>query len=234
MTNKKDIELINEYEELLVLLRQLHKDTPILEKQHHSINKAFVDAQKKLETTIASANEEIEIIKKNILADFEVDCRKIIGDLISEAQSQTALTLKKLQAERKSLELLLSKVENIETKIESFGERLEQQIEDTQKQPGKRKKSELIDGEIYTGEELIKRLSSHINKDLFVKRIIAKSGKPWKSDYCMLITGYDDTEIRGETYKDGTIYEEHKEYPLYDSFMIYRGPSEQKIIDSRQ
>ena len=56
MTDKKDIELIGEYEELVVLLRQLHKDTPILEEQHQSINKAFVNAQEKLETTIASAN----------------------------------------------------------------------------------------------------------------------------------------------------------------------------------
>ena len=234
MTDKKDIELIGEYEELVVLLRQLHKDTPILEKQHQSINKAFVNAQEKLETTIASANKEITKAKTSIMADFEADCRKIIEDLIADAQSQATATMKKLQTERKNLELLLSKLENIETKLEGIGEQLEHQIEDTKKQPIKRKKSELIDGEIYTGEELVKKFSSHINKDLFVKRVIAKTGNPWKNDYCMLITGYDDVDICGETYRDGTMYEEHKEYPLHDSFMIYRGPSEQEIIDSRK
>lgn len=234
MTNKKDIELIDEYEELLVLLRQLHNDTPILEKQHQSINNAFVRSQEKLESTIASANEEISKTKKNILADFEADCRKIVAASITEAQSQAALTLKKLQEERKGLELLLSKLKNIETKLERVGEKLEQQVVDSKKQPAKLKKSELVDGEIYTGEELVKKFRTHINKDLFVKRIVVKSGNPWKNDYCMLITGYDVSSICGETYKDGTMYEEHKEYPLHDSFMIYRGPSEQEIIDSRK
>ena len=234
MIDKKDIELIGEYEELVVLLRQLHKDTPILEKQHQSISKAFVNAQEKLETTIASADEEIAKAKKSIMADFEADCRKFIEGLIVDAQSQATATMRKLQAERKSLELLLSKLENIEKKLEGVGEQLECKIEDTKKQPAKRKKSELIDGEVYTGEELIKKFSSHINKDLFVKRVIARSGNPWKNDYCMLITNSDDIAIYGETYKDGVMYEEHKSYPLHDSFMIYRGPSEQEILDSRK
>ena len=41
MITKNDIDLIEEYEELIVLLRQLHDDVPILEKQHNSIKKAF-------------------------------------------------------------------------------------------------------------------------------------------------------------------------------------------------
>jgi hypothetical protein len=114
MIDKKDIELIGEYEELVVLLRQLHKDTPILEKQHQSISKAFINAQEKLETTIASANEEIAKAKKSIMAEFEADCRKFIEGLIVDAQSQATATMRKLQAERKSLELLLSRLEDIE------------------------------------------------------------------------------------------------------------------------
>lgn len=227
MVNEKDIELIGEYEELLVLLRQLHKDTPILEKQHSSISQAFVVAQEKLESTISSSGEEMNKLKKDVLADFEVECRKVVDDLFSEAQSNVASTLKRIQSEKKSLELLLSRVESAEALLEN-------RIDEVKKTPGKRKKVELIDGEVYTGEELLKKYESHINKDLFVKRIVAKSGKPWNNDYCMLITEVDDTRVYGEIYRDGTMYEEHKGYSICDSFMIYRGPSEETILESRE
>lgn len=234
MMDEKDVKLIGEYEELLVLLRRLHEDTPILEKQHRSISKAFVNAQEKLELTIASADEQIAKSKKSILAAFEMDCRKIVKDLLEDAQSQVEVTFKKLQSERKELESLLSKLEKVEKKLEIAEERLEKRTEDVERQTVKRPKIELIDGKIYTGEELIKKFSTHINKDLFVKRIVAKSGNPWKNDYCMLITDADETTIYGETYKDGIMFEDNKEYPLHDSFMIYRGPSEQDILSSRR
>ena len=44
--------MLEEYEELIVLLRQLHSDVPVLEGQHRSIQQAFVSAQTKLENTI--------------------------------------------------------------------------------------------------------------------------------------------------------------------------------------
>lgn len=227
MINEKDIELIGEYEELLVLLRQLHKDTPVLEKQHRSISQAFVVAQEKLESTIASSGKEINKLKKDVLADFEVECRKVVESLFSDAQSKAEETLKRIQSEKKSLELLLSRVESAEALLEN-------RIDEVKKTPSKRKKVELIDGEVYTGEELLEKYESHINKDLFVKRIVAKSGKPWNNDYCMLITEIDDTRVYGEIYRDGTMYEEHKGYSIYDSFMIYRGPSEEAILESRE
>ena len=234
MIDDKDIKLIGEYEELVILLRQLHEDTPILEKQHRSINKAFVNAQEKLESTIAAANEEIAKSKNNILADLETECRKIVSGLVVEAQFQAESTLKKLQAERKSLELLLSKLENVEAKLANAEARIENQIADVKKQPSKQKYSELIDGEVYEGEELIKKFFANIDKNLFVKRVLSKSGQTWKNDYCMLITNINGSKICGEIYKDGIMYEDQKEYPLKDSFMIYRGPSEEKILNSRR
>jgi hypothetical protein len=234
MMNDRDEKMIDEYEELLVLLRQLHEDTPILEKQHRSIKKAFVSAQEKLESTIASAGDVITKSKETILADFKVECQKIIDDLFAEAQAQAADTLKKLKTEKENVEQLLSRIENVGMHLETTAERLGHQAEETKKQTTKRKKIELVDGDIYKGEELIKKFSAHIGIDLFVKRIIVRSGNPWKNDYCMLITGADATTIYGVIYKDGSVLEEQKGYPLSDSFMIYRGPSEQEILDSRR
>ena len=227
MINEKDIELIGEYEELIVLLRQLHKDTPILEKQHRSISQAFVAAQEKLESTIASSSKEINKLKIEILADFEIACRKVIDDLVSDAKSKAEATLKSIHAEKKSLEQLLSRVEVAVALLETRADEIE-------KTPSKRKKKELVDGEIYSGEELLEKYASHIDKDLFVKRIIAKRGQPWNHDYCMLITEIGDTRVYGEIYRDGTMIENHKGYSIYDSFMIYRGPSETEILESRE
>lgn len=227
MANNKDITLIGEYEELLVLLRQLHKDTPILEKQHHSLKQAFVSAQEKLETTIASADEQITKSKQKILVDFEAECRKIINTILSDAQVQATETLKKIQTEKKSLEALLDKCDDAKLEIRT-------RLDEAKTHPIKRKQSDLVDGEIYTGEELLEKFSSHIDKDLFVKRIVAKSGKPWNNDYCMLVTGIEETRVFGEIYRDGTMYEEHKGYSIYDSFMIYRGPSEKEILKARE
>ena len=69
MVTKNDIDLIEEYEELIVLLRQLHDDVPILEKQHNSIKKAFKNAQEKLDSTIKSSEEEM---RKNDIPKMRV------------------------------------------------------------------------------------------------------------------------------------------------------------------
>jgi hypothetical protein len=233
MMNDRDEKMIDEYEELLVLLRQLHEDTPILEKQHRSIKKAFVSAQEKLESTIASAGDVITKSKETILADFKVECQQIIDDLFAEAQAQAADTLRKLISEKESVEQVRSKIDNAGMHLETSEERLEHRLEEAKKQPTKRQKNDLVDGEIYKGEEIIKKFSAHIGKDLFVKRIIVRNGNPWKNDYCMLITDADSATIYGEIYKDGSLLEEQKGYPLSDSFMIYRGPSEQMILGSR-
>lgn len=227
MANNKDIELIGEYEELLVLLRQLHRDTPILEKQHHSIKQAFVSAQEKMETTIAAADKQITKSKQKILADFESECQKIINTILSDAQTQAAETLKKIQTEKICLEALLNKCDGVKLEMKT-------RLDEAETQQIKRKRSDLVDGEIYTGEELLEKFSSHIDKDLFVKRIIAKSGKPWNNDYCMLVTEIEENMVFGEIFRDGNMYEENKGYSIYDSFMIYRGPSEKEILKARE
>ena len=89
METNKDVEIITEYEELLVLLKKLHEDTPVLEKQHKSITKAFVSAQEKLESTIESSNEELEKAKKVILANFSNECKRIVSEVLSDAQKQS-------------------------------------------------------------------------------------------------------------------------------------------------
>ena len=112
MTDKQDIELIDEYEELLVLLRQLHKDTPILEKQHKSISQAFVAAQEKLNSTIASSGPEIGRVKEGILLEFSNECKSIVAELLSSSKAQTAELLNQIQVEKKNLEIITAESVN--------------------------------------------------------------------------------------------------------------------------
>ena len=226
MTNEVDLETIEKYEDLIVLLRKLHADTPILEKQHKSIKQAFVIAQEKLETTIETSNDEIGEIKKKILTDFEKECRAIVTETITHVQEQATALIEKIQVEEKTLSSLLQKAE-------ITSQQLSAQIGTLPDRSNKYSDEELIDGEIYTGEELIGKFASYIDENLFVKRIVGKTGKPWNNDYCMLVTDFSDTMIYGEIYKDGELSNESKGYSIYDSYMIYRGPSEKAILKSR-
>ena len=204
--DNNDIKLINDYENLIVLLRQLHNDTPILEQQHKSIKKAFVDAQEKLETTIATSDKKIEKVKKAALTDFEKECKVIISGMLSDFQEQATKILKDIELQKTELNLLLSKVDSAVTSLATA-------------------KAELMDGEIYSGKELIKNFKSHINKDLIVKRISPKSGKTWENDYCMFITEFDEYRLYGKIYLNGTLIKERTFYPIDNSFMIYNSPS---------
>ena len=230
MTNEKDLELIQEYEELIILLKQLHEDTPVLEKQHKSIQEAFVSAQTKLEKTISSSNTEIKEVKEKILNEFRQECDEIFSESLESAKKQTEAMIKKIKSEEKNISELITRAEEASKRLSEVTTNIPLT---TSKTSTRTYKDNLVDGDIYTGEELVEKFIEHIDEDLFVKRIVAKTGKPWSKDYCMLVTGSKGGSLCGEIYDNGILTKEYMSYSLDDKYMIYRGPSEKKILKSR-
>lgn len=252
MANKKDIELLEEYEELIALLRQLHDDVPVLEKQHRSIQQAFVSAQTKLEKTIAESDAEMQKKKKQILAEFEKECNAVAERVLlnlqskltsafedafvdvqkacdtiakatlNDAETRAASLLKEVQEKEKNVNALLKKAEIV--------------AQQSAASPTKHKEvseAQLEDGLECTGKELSQRFHAHINKDLFVKRIGKRNGRAWKRDTCMFVTEISNGMIYGDKYIGETLSDERVGYDVTDLFVIYRGPSEKAILKSR-
>lgn len=255
MASKKDVELLEEYEELVALLRELHNDVPILEKQHSSIKQAFVLAQEKLEKTATESGDEIQKKKDIILSEFEKECQKVAKNILFDLQRHMRESLDELANEfrKKCVEISEDAISNVETgtnkfmkeitakekelntalkKVEVVSQQSTQIVEKSKKRTTQTVDldPQLKDGLHCTGRHLSEEYSKHINKDLFVKRVGRKNARPWNNDFCMFVTEVDNGKIYGDRYKDGELYDEHIGYDLSDFFMIYRGPSEKKIL----
>ena len=258
MSDKRDVDILEEYEELIVLMRQLHDDVPILEKQHKSIRNAFVSAQAKMEKTIDSAGDEIRHHKGEILAEFEAECKDTAESFLSDFQVRVKNLLQTMLAEFEEqcrivsdevlddaevrAEELLEEVQKTERSVHtllsattSAAQRVPASVEVPKKRTDKPVKAEplLEDGYRCTGVELYQKFASHFNKDLFVKRIGRKNGRAWNNDFCMFVIEVSDGKLYGDRYKDGDLYDEQVGYELEDLFEIYSSPSEKMILKSR-
>ena len=257
MIDKQDIELLEEYEELIALLRQLHSDVPVLEKQHLSIREAFISAQAKLEKTIMESDAKLQQNKMQILTEFEKECTVITERVLVNMQTRlTELFKKALDDAKKECQRIASTtVTNAETAVRESLKEIEKKEKDvtkllkkadsiTQIPPSpednskKRKPRmpsipELEDGFECTGKQILEQFATHINRDLFVKRIGKKNGRAWNNDFCMFVTEVSEGMICGDRYKDGDLYDEQVSYGDDDLFIIYRGPSEKTILKSR-
>ena len=255
MMDVKNNELISECEELLVLLKQLHKDTPILEKQHKSLKQAFVSAQAKLESTIESSDAEMERIKNKILLEFSNECKLIVSEVLSSSQTQIGELLKKIQLEKTKLESLseqciastiklMSTIDEAKNVLNELSNQIyssehalkiqkkQDEISNSKKTSSK-KYIQFDYGEILSGAEIWKKYHDKTATPIIVQ------APTWKGDYCYIITDYDEVknQVKGRLYLNGkpritkVSPNGRKTFTGKTDFFPYKSPNEKSIID---
>lgn len=260
MITDKDIEILAEYEELIVLLGKLHEDTSVLEKQHQSLHNAFISAQHKLDSTIASSSLEMDKIKKQALSEFSAECKIIVSEIVSKAEEQAISTVKKIQTERKALEAIRTECDNATAQLTTTVEKAKSLLNELNNQASKIKSSNSQDvgivqqhrqdalsqsnnppikkyiefkyGEVLSGAEIWKKYNGKTATPIIVQ------APTWTGDYCYVITEYDKTksQVKGRIYLDGKPrstkgYPEGKRtFTAKTEFIPYKSPNENSII----
>lgn len=256
MTNEKDLELIREYEELIILLKQLHEDTPVLEKQHESIREAFVKAQKRLDTSMKSSEKTLEEMKEKIKIDFSEECNAILADLMKSTQNQVSAWVAQIQTEKNDLMRIYEQCNSSLLKLDTASDRAEQILgalnskvdsvkipyiyddktiskdKDVKSSKKVRTNIEFNYDETLTGAEIWKKYKGATSLPIIVQ------APTWTGDYCYVITEYDKAkkQVKGRIYLNGKLRTTkgypngHRTFTDKTEFKLYKSPNEQSII----